>query len=448
MGPIDYSIDVANPFESAMKGYAGGIGIQQQQMQQQIAQQQMQVQHQVIRSLISNPNAGAQDYANATLLVPGMREQFKQAWDTKNADQQKNQLTNLSQWSSALQNGKPDIAVADMNKQADAMEATAGQPTHESQALRAQASVIEAHPEFGKFMINSLLVSHPDGGKVVDAITKQNTDQRAQQQAPADLLQKQAAASKAATEAGVAAATVPAQIEKPVLQNQETAQNIEASKTKQKVDQYNADISAADSETKRGQLVLERDKYIAEQKLKTQGVSLDAQNQMDTIGQSIETVKSLMKHPGLDSGTGTGGDFRAWFNGTDARDFRSMADTLKSQQFLTQAKEMKGMGALSDAEGARIERAIASLDTSQSTKQYKNALGVILTTLEKGQSKLVAGGKLPTAGGSFVMSHPELGKVNEGDINRLLAKNPGATRDQVMQYLNSAASQPYSQIPK
>ncbi len=98
---------------------------------------------------------------------------------------------------------------------------------------------------------------------------------------------------------------------------------------------------------------------------------------------------------------------------------------------------MKGMGALSDAEGARIEKAVASLDTSQSKKSFMNSLNIIKATLEKAQQKVIASGKAQAAGGAFSMKHPTYGTVTEGDINRMMTNNPGATREQVMQYLGA-----------
>lgn len=57
--------------------------------------------------------------------------------------------------------------------------------------------------------------------------------------------------------------------------------------------------------------------------------------------------------------------------GTDARDYAQRVETLKSQVFLTQVEKMKGLGALTDAEGARLEKAVASLDINQGPERFK-----------------------------------------------------------------------------
>jgi hypothetical protein len=444
VGPIDYSIDVANPLDSALSGYQAGLSINQFQQAKasQAAeaiqrQQQQEQQNQVIQGLLSKPNASADDYSKAMLIVPGLHEQLKQAWTTKSTAQQQSQLSDLAQWGAAIQSKQPEIAVDLMNRRADSMDNTNGQPTPESQALRAQAEALKAHPEFGNFMIKALLASHKDGKAVIDGINSQSAEQRAADQAPAELRKKTADAREAEAKATVASATVPQQIAK-------VDSELLTAEQKRRLDQFEAEIKGADSETKRGQLTLERDKFVAEQGLKTQAVAADSQNQLDTIGNSIATVKSLRDDPLIGEWLGVGstlGPFLSKIPGSRTKDFRAKVDTLKSQQFLTAAKEMKGMGALSDAEGARIERAVASLDPDQSPGAFKNALGIIQTTLERGEAKLRANGKVPTAGGAFVMKHPMYGNVTEGDINRIVASRPGSTRQQAIDFLKSTGGQ-------
>lgn len=64
---------------------------------------------------------------------------------------------------------------------------------------------------------------------------------------------------------------------------------------------------------------------------------------------------------GLNSTAGGFGIF-AKIPGSPQRAFASKIETLKSQVFLNQIAKMRGLGALTDAEGARLEKSIASLD--------------------------------------------------------------------------------------
>lgn len=425
MSPIDYSTDVQSPFQAALQGYQSGAVIRQDQAQQQqqaVQLQAAQAQQKALQAFIKNPNRTAEDYSNAILALPGYREQLDASWKTLNSAQQQSLLDTTSQVYAALNSGKPEIAAGILNKQADAIEASGGSQ-RDIQANRDLARVALTDKDFAKAKAFAMLSALPGGDKFIANITALNKAPADQRKAEADATTAEVAAGNAPTKAG--------------LDNEKAAQEIKTAEAQRKVADLNVQIAQANSETQRGQLILERDKWQAEVDKAKGSQGQGAQDKIDTISQTLDTVKSVLNHPGLSKGTGAGGDFMAWFNGSDAADFRAQVDTLKSQQFLSSVAGMKGTGALSDAEGARLERAIASLDTRQSPGQFKTALGVIKATLGKAQAKLIASGQAPTKGGAFVIKSPTYGNVTEGDINRLLTQYPGSTREQVLQFLQS-----------
>jgi hypothetical protein len=438
--PLNYALDVQTPFAAAMSGYSAGAAIRNDQQQQAdraqaqiVAEQQRQAQvalQQEVASVFGNPTSTATDVARLIAKVPGSREAFSKAWEIQNTAQQDTTLSNIGQWGYAIKAGRPELAVDAMNARADAMERTSGGPTPESQQTRLLANITKEDPKFALGKMLALLETHPDGERVAKTRAALGVEQRAEEQAPSDLKKKEADATKAAVDARIALQTAPAAVEKPSLDNEEVRQRVETAKAQRRIAELDTQIKQANSETERGRLVLERDKLTAEMAKTQQAQAQGAQDTMDGLTQAIGTVQALKTHPGLTKGTGAGGDWMAWFNGSDAADFRAMVDTLKSQQFLAQAKQMSGMGALSDAEGARLERAVASLDTRQSAEQFKTNLSVVESLLNKGQA----------TGEAFVLQHPTFGAVKEGDINRLLAQHPGATREQVIQYLSRPAA--------
>lgn len=223
MGPINYGIDVQTPFQAALEGYKGGAAIRNDQFaqqQQQLALQQQQQQGQVIHALISNPNASAADYANATLAVPGMREQLKQAWDTKNADQQQSHIADLSQWGAAIQQGQPQVASDAMRARADAMDSSTGGPSQKSQYLRAQADVIDAHPDFAGVQMKMMLAAQGDQGqKVLDQMRLLKRDPDVDRKTTAD-------ATAAEADAAVKAGTVPDKVAAAGLANADVQSQI------------------------------------------------------------------------------------------------------------------------------------------------------------------------------------------------------------------------------
>lgn len=202
MTPFNYSLDVQTPFQAALQGYQAGAAIrndQAQQQQQQAALAQQQQQQEVLKKLIANPSPTADDYAAATLLVPGMKEQFKQSWDMRSSAQQQNDLQHVGQVYSAIVSGNPQIASDLLKRRADAMR-NSGDDAGAKDA-EAMAGVISEHPQFARSLIGMRLSAMPGGDKVIGNVAALNTDQRAQDQAPGALRKVNADASAAEADA-------------------------------------------------------------------------------------------------------------------------------------------------------------------------------------------------------------------------------------------------------
>lgn len=444
MDPINYSTQVQDPFKAVLQGYQGGAAIRadvQQQQAYQLAQQQAlaqrDLQSRVLNSLITNRNATASDYANASLLVPGLKDQLKQSWEMKSSDQQQSQLRDVGQIYAAASNNRPDLAAKMLDERATAQEA-AGASKQEVQALRAQAQTILAHPEFARATVGMILASLPGGEKIISSATTMGKEQREAGMYTTELRKGKAEAATAEATAGIKSVEALNAPTRVGLENANIESTIQDRAAGQRIAELNVQIGQANSETQRGQLVIERDKLVAAQSKEKTAAGTAAQDQVDTINSSLASVQALAKHPSIDLMVGSyTGKLNSNIPGSSRKDIEALVDTVKSQQFLTGIKQMSGMGALSNAEGDKIGSAVASLSLDQSPKAFKNALGVIQSTLEKAQAKAVASGKLPETGGAFVMKIPRVGNVTESDINKLLAKNPGSTRQQAIQYLES-----------
>ena len=80
------------------------------------------------------------------------------------------------------------------------------------------------------------------------------------------------------------------------------------------------------------------------------------------------------------------------FSDTSQKDFKRNIETLKSKNFLTGIQAMKGFGALSNAEGAKVESAIANLSLDMSYYQFTKELAKIEKSIDvmknEAQSKI------------------------------------------------------------
>lgn len=430
MDPINYNIQVKDPFESSLQAAQAGVNLsnlaEQQAEKQRLIQQQQQMRSD-LATLAQNPNPTANDFASMTIKYPELADHFKNTWNMLDVDRQKTAINQASQVYSALMTGNNDVAQSLLEKQAEAAK-NAGR-ADDAQHAETLAKLVQMNPATAKTSAGLMLASALGPDKFAENFSKISAIPSAIKKGEAE-----------ATSATLEAHNKPTEID---LSNLTKAQALENGKIERRLKVLDAQIKIADSETKRQDLQLKRDQLVQKQQQLTQGNTEAAQGQMDTINSTLSTVDKALNHPGLESGTGFGGDVNAFFSGSDAANFRTVVNTLKSQLFLAQAKQTKGMGlgALSDAEGARFEKSVSSLETNQSPESFRESLGVIKDSLLKAQRNLTASGKPQTSGGGFVMSHPAFGTITEGEINKVLAEHPGYTRQQVIDYIKSTGGQ-------
>ena len=109
---------------------------------------------------------------------------------------------------------------------------------------------------------------------------------------------------------------------------------------------------------------------------------------------ALETIDRLAAHPGKTAAVGFGGKTTSMIPGTNAAGFASQLETFKAQVFLPQVQALKGMGALSDAEGKKMSAAVGALDQSMKPSEFDSQLSIIKNDLKKAKAR-VSGGKMP-----------------------------------------------------
>ena len=73
--------------------------------------------------------------------------------------------------------------------------------------------------------------------------------------------------------------------------------------------------------------------------------------------------------------------------GTNAAGFASQLETFKAQTFIPQVAALKGMGALSDAEGKKLTAAVGALDPKMKPKEFDNQITKIKGDLEAAKQR-------------------------------------------------------------
>ena len=114
-------------------------------------------------------------------------------------------------------------------------------------------------------------------------------------------------------------------------------------------------------------------------------VQQKAQNEI-SAQQVLDQAQSLFSHQGRKAGTG----ISSWMGaipGTDARDFSANLATFKAQTFVPMVSALKGMGALSDAEGKKLTESVGALDPSVNEAAFvKNLQAATRTLYQKAKS--------------------------------------------------------------
>ncbi len=125
----------------------------------------------------------------------------------------------------------------------------------------------------------------------------------------------------------------------------------------------------------------------AKERIKTER-TVEGKNAISDVDLSLGVVDELISSPGLEAAVGVG-SILPTLPGGEAADFESKLEQLKSQQFLNNIQKMKGLGALSEAEGRKVASAAAALDLTMSDKRFKQELSTVKENLDKAKSYIM-----------------------------------------------------------
>ena len=404
MGPQNYILrGMADPGLAFSQGLQDG---QQQVVQQQAQALAMQQQRQAmesqaqreaaLRAVLNNPRPGAADFSRLMMLMPKESEALKRSWETLNTEQSQSRLSDLTQWTAAIEAGRPEVAVSAMIAQADALDAQAGKQTPEAQALRAQADIVRADPKLAaRVVLGPMLAAHPDGGKVLDNITKRANEERTAATFPAELRTKEAGAVEAEAKATTAGVTAKYAERGALLELEQKGWNIRAlqedieiKKQANRIAAMNAATARANSDLQRQELSLKLQEAQGKLNDKVREKVATAEAGATSIDNMLNTIERIKKNPSLNDVVGSiEGRLPAVVSDT-AADAIALIDTLGSQAFLAQIPNIKGMGALSNAEGEKLQAALQNLGRVQSESQFRASLDEAGRLLKKGRENL------------------------------------------------------------
>ena len=397
VAPFNYQIQVQDPFASAVRTIQLGQGLQQAQMEQQQAalnqqilqrkaEQQAQFSSKANEILTKGlSNATAEDFTQLSMLTD--KDTAKTLQDTfKNLgeDKQRQTLGSVSEVVSALAAGKTDIAAERLKGRAELLKKT-GRPqdAQEASVLEAQAELATKDPEFLQFDLTYKLATLPGGKAFLENIEQSRKTAEEKALSPERLAKAKADALKAGVEADFAGSKAVADLNLTQAQIDNYAATQEIARENLKIAKLGADLKREENTLKRQELQQKLDdaKVVRDEKVRknvsdanTAFANFDnflntADRALQGWGRNKEGKVDVTKPKGyVESATGPLST-RLPTVSQDVADFEETIETLKSQAFLSQVEKMKGLGALTEREGAALTAALTNLNLRQSPQQ-------------------------------------------------------------------------------
>lgn len=396
--PINYMLDVQNPIQTAMTGLTQGMQIGQfvqakeQAEREAIQKQQMQ---QELSAFASKPNKTHEDYATIMARFPALAEDFKRGYDVLDSGKQQATFKTTSRIYAALSGGQPNVAKSILETEALGYE-NAGDKTTADQ-MRTLAAMAETDPD-GLLTISGLTLASTTPSQFKDVLGALGENQMLPEEInlkKAQTDKTKAEAEKTETENLWYGDKTQAEIDN--LESQVEDRQVGRVLQKQEMDQKNQQFydNLDQQQTQFYETLNQEERKIAqtvfnvkekpEQRMdrleKVEGFSTAARNAAEgskLAAQLANDAKALNES--------TGGYWnRAMRNvpGTDEYNFDQKLETMKSKIFLAQVDQMRGLGALTESEGAALKASIASINPNQDPRVVQQSLTEVAKQLSK-----------------------------------------------------------------
>lgn len=383
MQPINYSIDVKDPFESALQGYQTGMGLRSvmdKQAEEQRVQQQQAQRQQMLAQLAANPYATAKDYGAAMTMMPDLSEQLTRAWTAISADQQQSELSFRGQIFSALVKNRPDLAQQMLRDRAAGKRNSGLEPSAKEDETMAE--LIGLTPDGARASVGAWLSAVPKGGDIIDSLIKV-------EKAPSEIRESEAKATTAEVNAKYAEPQALVNLEKDGWYIENVKSEIKYRDQQSRIAAMQASLAREGNELKRQELALKIQE--AKQKLDSdiRTKVADVETARSTIDNLLNTVDRIKKNPALKDVVGSieGGSMypnaaaglvNPFGSGADERsDVIALIESLGSQSSLAQLPAMRGTGSITDKEQEILRTSLQNLSRKQSEAQFMTNLGEV-----------------------------------------------------------------------
>lgn len=355
-----------------------GFGEALQARRQRIQAEEKKAQYSTdLTQVLQNPSMSA--FNEFALKYPSQREVIKDVAGRFSQEQLDNEFDIGAQVAVSLENENPDVALNIVEKTIQARK-TAGLPTTTYDQIQQILSNTEDPDRVNKAkaITNfSLTLLNPEKfGKVVQTL-------EAQELRPEKVAEQRAKALKAGVDADFAASVAVKELALKQAQIDNYAADQEIARENLKINRLNADLKREENILKKRELEQKIDQAKAERDEKLRTKVADANNVYANFDNFLNTADRALQGWGrtkegkvdiskpkgyVESATGPIST-RLPTLSQDTADFEELIETLGSQAFLSQVDKMRGLGALTEREGAALRASLTNLSLRQSPER-------------------------------------------------------------------------------
>lgn len=409
--PYNYSLGQSNPANAFIGGLRQGAAIDQFRVQREEQARQAQLQEQQmaqaqklqerLNALAANPNPTVEDIMSVSALLPkDQADSLRSGFEQQQKSQQRATLRFGGQVLAALQTENPELAI-NMLRQRVTAENDRGN-AQGAQFYQGMLNVVENDPQAARDSVGIMLGALPGGKEFIEAANKVKEESRNRQLFAAAKTEAEANAARAAVEANFAEIdavanaidaglnpialitdeSIKPQVEQLLVKRKQLEQ-AEREENQLRIDKLRGEIAASEA-----RIAENTENKVAQIQEAEAGLQLfgETAQQLIDLGDQSMGLANLGQTVG-DRATGAI-ESRMMSVTPEVVQFDQLLETLKSQQFLNNVGLMRGLGALTEREGSRLENRIRSLDPALDWPILKNNLLTIQSTLANGLESL------------------------------------------------------------
>lgn len=371
--PFNYMLNVPDPSQSVMGGVQNALSIGNMMSQRNLTEQKAldiqnarEAQDQMnadLGALGKSPTPSA--LASMMIKYPSLSENFKRTYDVLSSEQKTSRVGQASQVYAAIQAGKPEIAQQLLVEQAAAARNSGME--NEAKTAETMAELVKLNPKTAEISTGLFLASAMGPDKFTETFTKLQGEQRDAELQPSKLTESQAKAHKAAIEAKFAESDAVLDLQKKGWDVTKIQEDIKIAKQNASIAAINAQIAREGNQIKREENRLKLREMVDKRDTAVREKAADLESTRASMDNMLNTADRILKTPIGVIGSAAGPvSSRMPTLSQDTADFESLVETLGSQSFMAQIPSIKGMGALSNAEGEKLQAALQNFSLRQS----------------------------------------------------------------------------------